>query len=321
MKLTREIKTTILVISSILLFIWGYSFLKGKDIFTNYKTFYVEYENVEGLNASAPVTLNGLNIGKVNSIVIDSATGKLIVELQLKTDFPISKSSVATIYEPGFIGGKQIAIYPNYEDKTLALDGDTLQGNVKLGLTSSISEKLVPIQVKLEKLMSNADVLISGINNVLDKKTQEDLKISLSELSKTMVEFHKASASVNSLLEDNKAQINGVVTNFNKISSDFSKISDSLNKADLGKTAKNLEKTLATVDKLMAGIYSGKGTIGKMMNDEALYNNLAKTSKELELLLQDVRLYPTRYVNVSLFGKKNKPYVAPVNDTISKNKN
>lgn len=321
LKLTREIKTTILVISSILLFIWGYSFLKGKDIFTNYKTFYVEYENVEGLNASAPVTLNGLNIGKVNSIVIDSATGKLIVELQLKTDFPISKSSVATIYEPGFIGGKQIAIYPNYEDKTLALDGDTLQGNVKLGLTSSISEKLVPIQVKLEKLMSNADVLISGINNVLDKKTQEDLKISLSELSKTMVEFHKASASVNSLLEDNKAQINGVVTNFNKISSDFSKISDSLNKADLGKTAKNLEKTLATVDKLMAGIYSGKGTIGKMMNDEALYNNLAKTSKELELLLQDVRLYPTRYVNVSLFGKKNKPYVAPVNDTISKNKN
>lgn len=321
MKITREIKTAILVVSAILLFIWGYSFLKGRDLFVNYKTFYVTYDNVEGLATSASVTLNGLVVGKVNSITIDSKSGKLLVELQLKTDFPISKSSIASIYEPGFIGGKQIAIYPNYEDKTLALDGDTLQGTVKLGLTSSISEKLVPIQVKLEKLMGNADVLISGINNVLDKKTQEDLKVSLSELSKTMAEFHKASASVNSLLNDNKAQINGVVSNFNKISSDFSKISDSLNKADLGKTAKNLEKTLATVDKLMTGIESGKGTMGKMMNDEALYNNLAKTSKELELLLQDVRLYPTRYVNVSLFGKKNKPYVAPVNDTITKNKN
>ncbi|WP_310381329.1 MlaD family protein [Flavobacterium sp.] len=321
MKITREIKTAILVVSAILLFIWGYSFLKGRDLFVDYKTFYVTYDNVEGLATSASVTLNGLVVGKVNSITIDPNTGKLLVEMQLKTDFPISKTSIASIYEPGFIGGKQIAIYPNYEDKTLALDGDTLQGTVKLGLTSSISEKLVPIQVKLEKLMTNADVLISGINNVLDKKTQEDLKISLSELSKTMAEFHKASASVNSLLEDNKVQINGVVSNFNKISSDFSKISDSLNKANLAKTAKNLEKTLATVDKLMTGIESGKGTMGKMMNDEALYNNLSKTSKELELLLQDVRLYPTRYVNVSLFGKKNKPYVAPVKDTISKNKN
>lgn len=321
MKITREIKTAILVVSAILLFIWGYSFLKGRDLFVDYKTFYVTYDNVEGLATSASVTLNGLVVGKVNNITIDPNTGKLLVEMQLKTDFPISKTSIASIYEPGFIGGKQIAIYPNYEDKTLALDGDTLQGTVKLGLTSSISEKLVPIQVKLEKLMTNADVLISGINNVLDKKTQEDLKISLSELSKTMAEFHKASASVNSLLEDNKVQINGVVSNFNKISSDFSKISDSLNKANLAKTAKNLEKTLATVDKLMTGIESGKGTMGKMMNDEALYNNLSKTSKELELLLQDVRLYPTRYVNVSLFGKKNKPYVAPVKDTISKNKN
>ena len=123
MKITREIKTAILVIASILLFIWGYSFLKGRDLFSNYKTFYVEYENVEGLATSAPVTLNGLAIGKVNSITINETTGKLMVELQLKTDFPISKSSKATIYEPGFIGGKQIAIYPNFNDTELAVDG------------------------------------------------------------------------------------------------------------------------------------------------------------------------------------------------------
>ena len=111
------------------------------------------------------------------------------------------------------------------------------------------------------------------------------------------------------------------MSNFNKVSSDFAKISDSLNKADLGKTAKNLQKTLANVDKVMADLQAGKGTMGKMLNDEVLYNNLSKTSKELELLLQDVRLYPTRYVNVSLFGKKNKPYAAPVNDSVTKVKN
>ena len=110
-----------------------------------------------------------------------------------------------------------------------------------------------------------------------------------------------------------------MVTNFNKVSSNFSKISDSINKADLGKTVRNLNYTLGKVDVLMGNLQSGKGTAGKLLNDEALYNNLNSTSQELELLLQDLRLNPTRYVNVSLFGKKNKPYVAPVTDSISTN--
>ncbi|MNF24033.1 putative phospholipid ABC transporter-binding protein MlaD [compost metagenome] len=321
MKITREIKTAILVIASILLFIWGYSFLKGKDLFTNYKTFYVEYDNVEGLATSAPVTLNGLEIGKVTSITINQNTGKLTVELQLKTDFPISKSSIASIYEPGLIGGRQIAIYPNFNDKTLAVDGQKLQGDVKLGLMSTVGKQLEPMQKKLEKVMLNVDDLISGLNNVLDKKTQEDLKVSLAELSKTMVQFHKATVGINELLDDNKGQINGIVTNFNKVSGDFSKISDSLNKADLGKTVKNLNATLAKVDGIMADLEAGKGSAGKLLKDEALYENIKDATKEMELLLEDVRLHPTRYVNVSLFGKKNKPYVAPENDSISKDKN
>ncbi|MFV7234878.1 MULTISPECIES: MlaD family protein [Flavobacterium] len=321
MKITREIKTAILVIASILLFIWGYSFLKGRDLFTNYKTFYVEYESVEGLATSAPVTLNGLVIGKVNSITINENTGILLVELQLKTDFPISKSSTASIYEPGFIGGKQIAINPNFNDKTLAVDGQKLQGTTKLGLTDKVGDKLAPLQEKLEKIMANTDKLLSGINNVLDKNGQENLKVSLAELSKTIEQFHKATVSVNTLLDDNKAKIEGAVTNFNKISGDFSKISDSLSKADLGKTVKNLNKTLARVDGIMSGLESGKGSMGKLLNDEAFYENIKATTRELELLLQDIRLSPTRYVNVSLFGKKNKPYVAPINDSIIKEKN
>jgi phospholipid/cholesterol/gamma-HCH transport system substrate-binding protein len=321
LKITREIKTAILVIASILLFIWGYSFLKGKDLFTNYKTFYVEYDNVEGLATSAPVTLNGLEIGKVTSITINQNTGKLTVELQLKTDFPISKSSIASIYEPGIIGGRQIAIYPNFNDKTLAVDGQKLQGDVKLGLMSTVGKQLEPIQKKLEKVMLNVDDLLSGLNNVLDKKTQEDLKVSLAELSKTMVQFHKATVGINELLNDNKGQINGIVTNFNKVSGDFSKISDSLSKADLGKTVKNLNATLTKVDGIMADLEAGKGSAGKLLKDEAFYNNIKDATKEMELLLEDVRLHPTRYVNVSLFGKKNKPYVAPVNDSISKDKN
>ena len=320
MKVTREIKTAILVISAILLFIWGYSFLKGKDIFTNYKTLYVQYDNVEGLTSSALVTLNGFSIGKVVSITIDNKTGKLLVELQLNTDFPISKSSTATIYEPGFIGGKQIAINPNFDDKELAIDGQMLEGTTKLGLTATLGNKLEPLQGKIESLIVNADKLVTGLNSVLDAKGQSDIKNSLSELSKTIAEFHKASSSLNLILDTNKAQIGGVVTNFNKISGNFSKISDSLSKANIGKTIKDLESTLSKVNGIMSDVQAGKGTFGKLMKDDALYTNFSKTSKELELLLQDLRLNPTRYVNVSLFGKKNKPYLAP-KDTIVKVKN
>nr|WP_315197346.1 MlaD family protein [uncultured Flavobacterium sp.] len=319
MKITREIKTAILVITSILLFIWGYSYLKGKDLFNSYKTFYSEYENVEGLASSAPVTINGLIVGKVKKISI-TEKGTLLVELQVDTDFPISKSSTVAIYDASLIGGKQLAIRPNYADKNIAENGDYLKGAVVAGLMDSLGDKVSPAFAKVEKLMASADQLVVSFNEVLDAKGKADLKKSLAELSATMEQFHKVASNANVILEENKGQLKGVVSNFNKVSDNFVKISDSLNKADLGLTVRNLNATLTKVDGIMKGIESGNGTMGKLMKDEALYNNLAKTSRELELLLQDVRLNPTRYVNVSVFGKKNKPYVAP-NDSITKVKN
>ena len=321
MKITREIKTAILVIGSILLFIWGYSFLKGRNLLSDYKTFYVEYENVEGLAASAPVTINGLVVGKVSSISLQNTNGKLIAELQIKSDFPISKSSIIDIYEPGLIGGKQIQIIPNYNDKIMAKSGDTLRGGIKKGLTDLVGEKLTPLQQKVEKTVVSADSLLTSLNRVLDAQTKDNLRSSIANLNKTLAQFNQASVSVNAILDKNKGKIDGTLTNINKVSSDFSQISDSLSKANIGQTVKNLGETLAKVDKIMEDVQSGKGTLGKMMKDESLYNHLNKTSKELELLLQDLRLNPTRYVNVSVFGKKNKPYHAPKNDTLIKAKN
>lgn len=317
MKLTKEIKTAILVIVSIFLFIWGYNFLKGKDLFDSSTRVYVVYDNVAGLVNSAPVTLNGLAIGKVNSINIQP-DGKLLVEMQITTDFPIAKSSVAEIYDSGLVGGRQIAIKPNFQDKDYIKTGDYLKASSKLGLTDALAQQLEPLQYKVQKLLDNADVLFTNVNEILDEKTKQNLKNSIAELNKTLSEFSLASKNINEMIADNKSKINSTMTNFDKTAANFSKMSDSLAKANLGQTVKNLEKTLANVDKIMTDIEQGKGTMGKLMKDDAMYNNFTNTSKELELLLQDVRLNPTRYVNVSVFGKKNKPYVAPVNDTIKK---
>lgn len=318
MKITREIKTAILVIASILLFIWGYSFLKGRDLLADYKIFYVQYDNVEGLVNSAPVTINGLTVGKVSGIKFLDNSGKIEVSLQIKSDFPFSKSSIASIYEPGLIGGKQIMITPNYQDKSVAVTGMILKGDIRPGLTSLVAERLTPLQEKVEKMVVSADNLLKNINTILDAKTKESLKSSVANLDATLAEFKVASKSVNEMLVENKGKINSTMTNVDKASANFSKISDSLAKVNIGQTVKNLEKTLAKVDKIMADVQAGKGTLGKLAKDETMYTNLSKSSKELELLLQDLRLNPTRYVNVSLFGKKNKPYVTPVNDTIKK---
>lgn len=317
MKLSREIKTAILVIAAILLFIWGYSFLKGRDLFVDYKTLYVEYPNVEGLTVSAPVTINGLVVGKVSSIKINNETAKIRVEMQIKSDFPIKKTSIAEIYAPSPIGGKQIAIIPT-KDGVDAVEGDQLISASKLGLTDELAKQIEPLKDKITKLLDNANVMLENVNQVLDAKSKENLRSSLANLSETIAQFKVASTEVNSMLAENKSKISGTMTNVEKASANFSKVSDSLAKANIGQTVKNLEKTLSNVDKMMADMQAGKGTMGKLMKDDALYTNFNKTSKELELLLQDLRLNPTRYVNVSLFGKKNKPYIAPINDSIKK---
>jgi phospholipid/cholesterol/gamma-HCH transport system substrate-binding protein len=317
LKISREIKTAVLVISAILLFIWGYNFLKGQNLLNSHTKLYVEYDNVEGLATGAPVTVSGKMIGKVNAITLNN-NGKLLVEIQINDeDFLISKTSVAQIYEPGPIGGRQIAIVPNYKDTNYIKSGDHLLPDVKLGLLSSFGDKLEPTQQKINKLLVNADLLMGNLNDVLDAQTKQNLKNTIVELNKTLAEFRKTAEKANALIATNEKNLAGTMANANKTTANFAKLSDSLSKINFGKTVKTLENTLASVDKIMVNLNSGKGTMGKLMKDETLYNNFSKTSKELELLLQDVRLYPTRYVNVSLFGKKNKPYIAPI-DSISK---
>lgn len=311
MKITREIKTAVLVIASILLFIWGYSFLQGRDILNSHRTFFVEYDNVEGLSTSAPVTINGLVVGKIMSINLIPTTGKLQVEIQVKNDFPISKSSTIDIYEPGLIGGKQIQIVPNLQDTQMAESGDTLRGSNLPGLTALVGDKLAPLQEKIEKVAENANQLLINLNQVLDDKSKANLRESIAKLNVLMGEFEKTSKNVNQIIDKNKSNIDGSLANLNKTTANFSKLSDTLANANIGQAIKNFENSLKGVDNIITNLEQGKGSMGKLLNDDQLYKNLNATSSELELLLQDLRLNPTRYINVSLFGKKNKPYKAP----------
>ena len=318
MKITREIKVAVLVILSIVLFYWGFTFLKGRNLFDNSNKLYAVYDNVAGLVVSAPVTINGLNIGKVNTIEM-LPDGKMKVELIITNEqIQIAKSSIAQIMDSGLIGGREIAILNNFSDKNYTESGDTLKTSDKLGLTAELANQIGPVKDKVEILLENANNLIESLNATLDATTQQKLKSAIASLEVTMAEFSQTSKSINGILAENKSKLNTTLTNFEKTSSNLNSMSSSLEKADLGATVKKLEATLTSVNGMMTNLEQGKGSMGKLLSDDAMYNNLTKTSKELELLLQDLRLNPTRYVNVSVFGKKNKPYIAPTTEPIIK---
>ncbi len=319
--MTRELKTGIVAVVIIALFIWGYNFLKGQDIFSaNSRYFYVEYTDISGLNVASTVTINGLKVGKVDEILLNSKPskkGQLLVKFTINSDFKFTKNSVAKIYPASLMGGKNIAIIPSYSGDE-AISGDFLKGEVEGDLIASISNQITP---KLENMIVSVDSLVTSINDVLDKEKRESLKNSISGLESTITNINASVGSVRTLLADSKEDIRATTTNTKKITENFAQLSDDLKKANLGNSVKKLETTLASVDTIMTNIKNGKGTLGKLATDEQLYINLTKSTQELEELLREMKLNPKRFVHFSLFGKRADPYNEETNKkNVSNNK-
>jgi phospholipid/cholesterol/gamma-HCH transport system substrate-binding protein len=315
LKLSKEIKTAILVISGVLLFIFIFNYLKGENVFDASKKISAIYDNVEGLAPSAAVTINGHKIGKVQSIEFNGdGSGLLKVTMLIGDNFDFSVNSVAELYEAGLIGGKAIAIIPAFDGATLVQSGDVLTSTVKPGLTDLVNQRLTPLQEKIEKMMVSADLLLNNLNEVFDIQTKDNIKLSIAELSNTITSFKATSESLNGLVSDNKSSIGETILNFNKISQDLTSVSKSLSESDLDSIMLNLKSTLSSFDNLLATIENGEGSIGKLMKDDSAYNNLNAATKQLEQLLEDMKLNPKRYVHFSLFGKKAKQYDANGNE-------
>ena len=309
LKLSKEIKTAILVLSGILLFIFIFYYLKGENILDNSKRITAVYDNVEGLAPSAAVTINGHKIGKVQSIdFTNDLSGKLNVNMLINSDFEFSKNSTAQLYESGLIGGKAIAIIPAFDGALNIQSGDILSSDVKPGLTDLVNQRLTPLQEKMETMMVSADTLLNNLNSLFDAQTKTNIKSSIADLSTTITSFKATSESLNNLLVDNSPSISETISNFNQISDDLTGLSSSLAAADLDTIMANLKSTISSFDKLLSSIENGEGSMGKLMKDDAVYNNLEGATKQLEQLLEDMKLNPKRYVHFSLFGKKAKQY-------------
>jgi len=314
LKLSREVKTGILVLLGILAVIMGFSYLKSSSIFDNSRTFYAVYDHVGGLQSGTQVSLNGLVVGNVSSIRFKDASGKLLVTFVVNNEFEFSENSKVELFDTGIIGGKGLQIIPAFDGGPNAKSGDTLATSSKPGLTELVQQKLTPLQMSLESTFSDADTLLTNINSILDDGTKRDLRQSIANLNVLLSTFQGSATKLNTLLEENGSQLDSTLKNVNTITNNFAKISDTLANAGIGQSITDLQKTVASLNMVLGKIERGEGTLGKMASDEELYNNLTEVSRELDLLLQDFRLNPKRYVNVSVFGKKQKEYELPEND-------
>jgi phospholipid/cholesterol/gamma-HCH transport system substrate-binding protein len=200
----------------------------------------------------------------------------------------------------------------------MAQSGDTLQTSTRPGLTELAQEQLTPLVRKFESAVTDADSVLISVNDVLDAKTKSELQGAIAGLNELMFSLNGSAKTLNTLLQNNESKLSNSLASFEQLTSNFAQLSDSLNNAGLPRTLASLEGTMAHLDQLMAKIENGEGTLGKLMNNEELYSNLNSASRQLDLLLQDFRLNPKRYVNVSVFGKKQKEYTVPEEDPAEK---
>tara|TARA_B100000963_G_scaffold76398_1_gene64478 strand:- start:419 stop:1120 length:702 start_codon:yes stop_codon:yes gene_type:complete len=229
--------------------------------------------------------------------------------MDIREELDFSKESTAMLYETGVIGGKAIAIVPVFNSKRVIKNGDTLKTVVKPGFTELINRQIEPLQTKIESMLASADSLFSGVSNVLDNDTQTNLKSTLENLSITAKNLNNASMAAIKILDSNQKNLNKTFNNIKNTSENLKSITDSISNAQFSYAIRSLTQTAESLNNIVFSIESGKGTAGKLIKDDGLYENLIDASKELESLLSDLKKHPKRYVHFSLFGKKEKPYV------------
>jgi len=321
--MSRELKTGFVAVVIIALFIWGFNFLKGENIFANgQRNFFVEYNNIQGLKKSSAVTVNGLQVGNVVDIKFNSdpeKKGKLVVEILIVNDFEFSKNSIAKIYSESLMGGKSLAIIPSFEGD-IAESGDFLKGEVESDIFSSVEEKLNPLQSKLESVIVSADSLLLGLNQTLSIESRKSINRSIKGLEYTISDVRTTLGSVNQLLDSSKVGIKSTLDNTKVITENFMKLSDTLVNANIGLTIKKTEQSLDQINLLITGLNKGQGSLGKLLKDDTMYTNLSNASKELEELIREMKLNPKRFVHFSLFGKKAVPYDPEKNKKTETNK-
>lgn len=311
MKISNEVRVGILVTIALASLIWGLNYLKGKDFFTTSKKFYAIYDNVDGLVRSNPVIMSGFRIGIIKKIdFTPDKSGKLIVTMLINNDVFVSKDAKANIYSSDFLGSKAMRLDLG-NDKNPAEDGDTLASILESSLTSKLQKEVGPVRGKVESLVVSLDSTTTMLRELFNSDTKHNLRSSITHLNNSL-------GSIDNMINNDNGKLKLMLENLESISSNFrqhnkeisnvidhlSQLSDSLARTHFVSAINNADLVMAKTSLVMDKINKGEGSLGLLINDEQLYQNLDKTAKDLDELLKDLKANPKRYVHLSVFGKK-----------------
>lgn len=306
MRYSREIKTGVFAVVSILLFILGYQYLKNSKLFQVSREFYVVYENVVGLEAGAPVTINGMRVGKVKNLALaNKAEDGVLVTFLLENDFEFPKSSVVKIYASGIIGGNNLAIVPAVGDPIMSRAGDTLRGELESGMIDGLIEKFSPIEKSLLSSLTKVDSVLSDIDQVLDARSKQHLRQSMESLSVAMEQLSQTATGLNVLVDRNQNELDAAFKSILKTSTNLETITDSIASVNTAQMLKDLSGSISALNQITNSMAQGEGSLGALIQDDGLYQDLRTLTEDAQNLLKDIKSQPKRYVHFSLFGRKD----------------
>ncbi len=314
MKISNETKVGILATVAITVLILGYSFLKGTDLFMREDELYAVYPNIDGLTESKPVLVNGFKIGRVSKLTL-APDGKIIAEFQISPGYNIPKNTIARLESTDLLGGKAI-VFELGNSKAYAADGDTLTAFIQEGFMDQVK----PIQKKADQIASRLDSILESVNNTLNPKFQKNFDRSFASIANTLENLERTSRKVDGLMDSETAKISGILSNLQSISTNFKnnnqkisaivanfeQISDQTAKANIGQTLINANQAVKDLQQVISKINAGEGSIGLLINDKKLYDNLAQSAENLDKLMVDLKANPKRYVHFSVFGGGKK---------------
>jgi len=323
MKISNETKIGALTSIAIVLLILGFNFLKGKDLFSHSRKYYAIFKNVDGLELSNSVSIKGLNVGSVYAIkATDKDIDGILVTISMKQDVNIPKNSICTI-NSGLINSANIIIIKGDATEVLQ-DGDTLRSQDKSGLLSEVQGRLAPVMKSLDRTLGSLDSLVRQITLLFNPDVKNNFATIISNLA-------KSSASLQIMLNDRTSALahtmvhldsftNNLASNNQRITGTLDNLEKTTNKlanAKIDETLESAQNAMNSLKDAINKVNSPNGTVGLLLNDKRLYLNLESTTRSLNILLDDLRLHPKRYVNISVFGSKDKkgPLMAPLNDT------
>ena len=313
-KISNEVKVGAVALITIIVFIWLFNFLKGKDFFKSTANYYAVYDKIGGLAESSPVEINGYKVGVVQSIdFVDSESGKLLVVFSVSKDFKLPRNTVAEITPLSIIAGMKVQFVYGNGPGTYS-SGDTIPGRLAESLVTKLETELIPLEDKVSNLIEVLDSVITSVNEIMNTGFRNNLRGTLANLNSTTgnlddiisTKEQELKATLENIsifsrmLSENSAKMGNTISNLETIT-------DTLAAADIYNSVMNLKMSLEKTSLLLGNMNEGKGSAGQFLTNDSIYSNLNNSLVSLNALLEDMKTNPKRYVHFSIFGKKSVP--------------